>query len=189
MFIAFEGIDGSGKDTQINLLREKIKFDYFKYPTRTFGLIGDYLEKKIQLSLNSVFHLFLADIMNEQESLSKSKFAVVDRYIFSTIAHETDGISYENAKKIVTASGFLKPKMVIYLDITPEISQERKRKQKVLDRYEENKEYLADVRKNFLKLYRDKFLTENWHLVDASKNINEVHLQILEILRNVGIKH
>ncbi len=190
MLVVFEGIDGCGKETQIGLLKQKIKFDYFKYPTKNFGILNDYLEKKVKLSSKSLFHLFLADIANRQEKIknSKSPLIILDRYVFSTIAYEVDGISYENGKRIVESTNFLKPNLVIYLDITPEISQDRKRKQKQLDRYEEDEKYLANVRANYLKLYEDKFLAENWRLVDASRNIGEVHLQILRILRETGAK-
>ncbi|MBU0586256.1 hypothetical protein KJ780_01985, partial [Candidatus Micrarchaeota archaeon] len=67
-------------------------------------------------------------------------------------------------------------------------SQERKKKQKALDRYEEDQKYLESVRQNYLKLYRDKFLTNKWHLVDASKKVEEVHSEILNILKNSGVK-
>lgn len=187
MLIVFEGIDGCGKETQLNLLKQKLPHAaYFKYPTRNFGILNDYLEKKAHLSPKSLFHLFLSDIANEQKNVSESQLAVLDRYVFSTIAYEVNGINYADAKKIIETTGFLKPDLVIYMDITAEISQERKRKQKKLDRYEADVEYLSRVRANYLKLYEDKFLTKNWRLVDASKNIDAVHNQILDALRGAG---
>ncbi len=121
MLIVFEGIDGSGKETQINFLKQKFGFAHFKYPTRNFGILNDYLEKKVKLSSKSLFHLFLADIADEQEKISdsqsKNKITILDRYVFSTIAYEVDGINYGNAKKIVEASNFIKPDLVIYLDL------------------------------------------------------------------------
>ncbi|MDD5337268.1 MAG: dTMP kinase [Candidatus ainarchaeum sp.] len=187
MLIVFEGIDGSGKDTQLDLLRKELKFDYFKYPTKKFGILNDYLEKKLALASKSLFHLFLADIANEQEAVAKSKFAVLDRYVFSTIAYELDGINYANAKKIVEASNFLKPDLVLYLDLTSETAQARKSRQKALDRYEESAAYLGRVRANYLKLFKDKFLTDNWRLVDASKGIGEVHAQVVGAMKDAGV--
>lgn len=190
MLIVFEGIDGCGKDTQIDLLRKKLDFEFLRYPTRNFGILNDYLEKKVKLSSKSLFHLFLADIADEQKRIleAKSKPLVLSRYVFSTIAYEVDGINYANGKKIVEASGFIKPDLVIYMDIDAGTSQARKSKQKQLDRYEENKKYLASVRANYLKLYEDKFLTTNWRLVDASKNIEDVHQQIVKHLKDAGVK-
>ncbi len=188
MLIVFEGIDGCGKDTQIEMLRKELDFEFMRYPTRNFGILNDYLEKKVKLSSKSLFHLFLADIANEQEKLKgREKPVVLSRYVFSTIAYEVDGISYEQGKRIVEDTAFLKPDLVIYLDISAEISQARKSKQKDLDRYEEDKKYLSQVRANYLKLYEDKFLTTNWRLVDASKNIDAVHAEILNALRDSGV--
>jgi dTMP kinase len=186
MLVVFEGIDGCGKETQIKLLREKRPDAVvFKYPTRNYQMLNDYLEKKVSIDPKSLFLLFLADIAEEQQkvkkALSENKLVVLDRYVFSTLAYEVNGISYEHGKKIVESVGFLKPDNVMLLDITPEISQERKRKQKELDRYEENLSYLGSVRSNFLKLHEERFLTPNWHKIDAGKGIDAVHAGIMKL--------
>lgn len=188
MLIVFEGIDGCGKETQIKLLREKTPDAVvFKYPTKKFQMLNDYLEKKLELAPKSLFLLFLSDISNEQkkvkEALDAGKTVILDRYVFSTISYELAEMHFPQAKKIVEGLGFLKPDTVLLLDITPEVSQERKSKQKQLDRYEENKEYLGMVRENFLRLYEERFLTSNWHKVDASKSVEEVHAQIMRALK------
>ncbi|HID72354.1 TPA: hypothetical protein EYP38_00300, partial [Candidatus Micrarchaeota archaeon] len=77
---------------------------------------------------------------------------------------------------------FLQPDMVLLLDISSEVSQERKSRQKELDRYEENKEYLEKVRNNFLRLHEERFLTPNWHMLDASRDAQSVHGDILKLL-------
>jgi dTMP kinase len=188
MLVVFEGIDGCGKETQIKLLREKNPDAVvFKYPTKSFQMLNDYLEKKVELSAKSIFLLFLSDIANEQgkvkEALDAGKLVILDRYVFSTISYELAEMHFPQAKKIVEGLNFLKPDMVVLLDITPEESQERKRKQKQLDRYEENREYLAKVRDNYLRLHEERFLTPNWHKVDASKSIADVHAQIMRELK------
>ncbi|MFH0885294.1 MAG: dTMP kinase [Candidatus Micrarchaeota archaeon] len=186
--IVFEGLDGSGKTVQIELLRKKYPDAMvFKYPTKSFQMLNDYLEKKLELSSKSLFLLFLSDIANEQElvrvALDSGKTVILDRYVFSTISYELADIHFPQAKKIVEGLGFLKPDEVILLDIPPEVSQERKMKQKKLDRYEENRDYLAKVRGNFLRLEEERFLTPNWHKVDASKGIESVHADIMKLLR------
>ncbi len=188
MLVVFEGIDGCGKETQIKLLREKNPDSVvFKYPTKSFQMLNDYLEKKLELSSKSLFLLFLSDIANEQELVrvaqDSGKMVILDRYVFSTISYELADIHFPQAKKIVEGLGFLKPDRVILLDITPEASQERKRKQKKLDRYEENGEYLAKVRGNYLRLEEERFLTPNWHKVDAGKGIEAVHADIMKLFK------
>lgn len=187
MLMLFEGIDGCGKETQIRLLKEKRPDAVvFKYPTRDYQMLNDYLEKKTAIDPQSLFLLFLADIAHEQEkvrkALSEKKLVILDRYCFSTIAYEVNGIDYARGKRIVESVGYLKPDIVILLDLAPEVSQERKRRQKQLDRYEEDASYLAKVRANFLKLCGERFLTPNWHKIDASRSIEAVHADITKLL-------
>lgn len=187
MLIVFEGIDGCGKETQIKMLREKIPDSVvFKYPTKSFQMLNDYLEKKFELSSKSLFLLFLSDIANEQElvrvALDSGKTVILDRYVFSTISYELADIHFPQAKKIVEGLGFIKPDKVMLLDIPPEVSQERKKKQKKLDRYEENREYLARVRGNFLRLFEESFLCTNWKKLDASKPVEDVHKEIMRVV-------
>lgn len=183
MLVVIEGIDGCGKDTQINLLREKYPDAIiFKYPTKKFQMLNDYLEKKLELAPKSLFLLFLADISNEQkkirEALDEGKCVILDRYVFSTISYEVNEFLFPQAKKIVEGIGFIKPDKVILLDITPEVSQERKAKQKKLDRYEENLEYLRQVRENFIRLSEEQFLCRDWVRIDASKPVEDVQKAI-----------
>jgi dTMP kinase len=188
MLIVFEGIDGCGKETQIKLLREKMPDSVvFKYPTKSFQMLNDYLERKLELSSKSLFLLFLSDIANEQElvrvALDSGKTVILDRYVFSTISYELADIHFPQAKKIVEGLGFIKPDKVLLLDIPPEVSQERKKKQKKLDRYEENREYLSRVRGNFIRLEEERFLTPNWHKLDAGRSVEAVHADIMKLLR------
>ena len=184
--IIFEGLDASGKGTQIDLLRSKFNCTVFKYPTHSFSILDAYLNKKIEIDRKALFLLFLADIANEQQKLSVAlahyEYVFVDRYVFSTIAYELDSITYQKAKKIVSEIDFIKPDKVVLLDIDSKTAQTRKVKQKKLDRYEENATYLESVRKNFLKLYEDKFLAE-WHKVDAMRSVDEIHKDILNVLK------
>ncbi len=185
--IVIEGLDGCGKDTQIRLLKEKFPDTVvFKYPTLRYTLLKDYLEQKIELAPKAIFLLFLADIAEDQKNLRKAlsekKTIILDRYVFSTIAYEVKGINYEKGKQIVEGIKYLKPDMVILLDIDQKTSQSRKGQQKKLDRYEKDMEYLEKVRSNFLKLYEEKFLTENWHKIDASRDVKAVHASIMKLL-------
>lgn len=185
--LVIEGLDGCGKDTQIRLLKEKFPdIVVFKYPTLRYTLLKDYLEQKIELAPKAIFLLFLADIAEDQKNLRKAlsekKTIILDRYVFSTIAYELKGITYERGKQIVEGIKYLKPDVVILLDIDQKTSQTRKGQQKKLDRYEKDMKYLEKVRSNFLKLYEEKFLTENWHKIDASRDVKAVHASIMKLL-------
>lgn len=186
MLIVIEGIDGCGKETQIKLLKEKLDCVVFKYPTKHYSILNDYLEKKVYPDPKALFLLFLADIAEEQRkvkaALDEGRMVILDRYVLSTIAYEVDGIGYEDGKGIVENVGYLEPDMVLLLDIDERTSQERKKGQKELDRYEEDMAYLARVRSNFLRLHEDRFLTPNWHMIDAGRDIASVHADMMRLL-------
>lgn len=188
MLIVIEGIDGSGKETQIRLLKEALKGSVavLKYPTRHYQMLNDYLEKKASVEPKALFLLFLADIAEDQKNvekaLSENDYVILDRYVFSTISYEVNSVDHERGKSIVGSVEYLVPDKVILLDIDPETSQGRKKKQKALDRYEEDAAYLGKVRANFRKLAEERFLTPNWHMVDARKGIADVHADIMRIL-------
>ncbi len=190
MLVVFEGIDGSGKETQIRLLREALERKgrssaVIKYPTRKTQILNDYLEKKAAVDPKALFLFFLADIAddrpNVEKALASSDVVILDRFIFSTISYEVDSFDMGKGKKIVESVGYMKPDHVILLDLDPRVSQERKKKQKELDRYEENAAYLAKVRSNYLSLFEERFLTPNWHKVDAGRPIQEVHADIMRL--------
>jgi dTMP kinase len=184
--IVMEGIDGCGKETQIRLLKESREFSIYKYPTDNFQMLDDYLKRRITLDPKSLFLLFLADIAEEQaliaDELKKGKTVILDRYVFSTIAYELGAVGYGRAKKIIEETGFLKPDKVILMDIPPSVSQERKKRQKELDRYEENVKYLEKVRNDFLKLAEENFMAKKWFKIDASKDISSINKELLKII-------
>jgi len=187
MLVVIEGCDGCGKGTQIELLRTSFPdCAVFKYPTSSFSMLNDYLDKKVELDPKSLFLLFLSDIANEQKrvkaALDEGKLVILDRYVFSTIAYELDGISYAQGKKIVESVGFIRPDKVVLLDVPSDVSQQRKRLQKALDRYESDISYLEKVRKNFLHLWEDRFLCKDWVKIDATQTVDEVHSGMIKAL-------
>ncbi len=186
MLVVVEGVDGCGKSTQIEFLKEKLGAVVFKYPTRKYPMLNDFLEKKATLDPKALFLLFLADIADDQENvrkaLAENKVVILDRYVFSTLAYEVDGILPRDGAKIVENIDYLKPDKVLLLDIDSKTSQERKSAQKELDRYEENAAYLEKVRLNFLALAEERFLTPNWHTIDATKDVESLHSEIMELL-------
>lgn len=184
MFVVFEGIDGTGKDTQIELLKKDFDFKHFKYPTKKFSILRDYLDGKISLDKKSSFLLFLSDIADEQAILAESKTSIVDRYVYSTIAYELDEIGFEKSKKIVRDIGFLKPDLIVLLDISAETAQKRKTAQKELDRYEGDSGYLDKVRKKFLKLAEESFHSK-WVVIDAEGSVEEVNAKIKDVLSKI----
>jgi len=189
-FIVFEGIDGAGLTTQSTLLENYLKKKGFatlltKEPTS--GLIGGLIRaalKKEWKTTNEVLQLlFSADRahhLNEEiiPALKEGKIVISDRYFLSTIAYGMVEIE-ENWLKIIN-SKFLLPDIIIILDVPPEISIERIKLSRFGFEIFEEREKLEKIRKNFLKLSKEY---KNCYVVDASKSIEEVHKEVIDIVK------
>lgn len=196
MIIAIEGIDGCGKETQIELIKkhlkkEKIPFSTLKtpnYKTPVGKAIKDYLYGEVSLDPKQAFLLYSTDVLmmtNEFQGLEKkSKVILLNRYITSTIAYQcARGLSFKNALKIVKVLEFPKIDRIIYVDIKPEVSFGRKSKEKKnLDIHEKNKKYLGKVRRFYLKQLRENILGD-WVAIDGERSIEKVSDDILKEIK------
>lgn len=183
--VCLEGIDGSGKETQLDLILKSMrgkKLSVYKYPDAKspFGkIIDDFLKKRIELNPLSQFVIYMLDIAKGQceieRKLKQGETVLLNRYVFSTIAYQcSKGIPFEKGKEIIESMNFLKPDLVLLLDILPDVSMERKEKQKRMDRHEEDVELLRKVREYYLTLCDEKFLAGKWVKVDADQKPKEV---------------
>ena len=151
-FIVFEGVDGSGKSTQIKLLEQKleqhsISFSTFREPGG--NLLSEkireiLLDKDISICDESELMLFLASRgQNTEEGilkeLNKGKFVICDRYSDSTMAYqgfgkELDKDFINSCNKFVTKG--ITPSITIILDISRNVSKNREDSEN--DRMESN---------------------------------------------------
>jgi len=114
-FIVIEGLDGSGKSTQINLLRkylekENIKSIFFHYPRLDSKPYGYLISKFLRGELGSietvnpylVSILFAGDRKDNdaklREFIDKNYFIICDRYIYSNIAFQCAKLTYQDQK-------------------------------------------------------------------------------------------
>ncbi|MCX6810126.1 MAG: dTMP kinase [Candidatus Berkelbacteria bacterium] len=166
MFIAIEGLDGSGTSTQADLLvnnLNKLKRTAFltKEPTNNLigGLIRGTLTKDWQASPECLQLLFAADRAHHLDrmiipALLKDKTIVTDRYIFSTIAFgsvQCDKIWLEEINR-----RFLLPDITFFIDVPA--SKCIKRIKNTRNQFElfEREKVLAEVRENYLALAKNK---------------------------------
>ena len=185
--VCFEGIDGSGKGTQVKRAIEAIPSAVlFNYPDKNWAVgrvIGRFLEKKTKLSPLHQFLLYASDIHKDQEKIrelvEEGKTVVLDRYIFSTLAYQAaSGFAMNKGLEIAEELGFLAPDLTILLDIDPKTSVERKKKQNaLLERFEKEK-FLGKVRKNYLSLAKRKFLSKKWAVLDGERSQAELAEEI-----------
>jgi len=187
MLIVFEGIDGSGKETQVKALcghfaSQKMQFILKKYPSERAKDAKAHLHGEKELSGEELFIQFLKDIRADQfeiqDAVSKGKFAILDRYVFSTLAYQGVALGYERGKAAIMQMGFLNPDLVVLLDIEPGEGMRRKAWMKTLDRFEKDEEFLGKVRENYLQMQKERFLCDNWLKIDARAPPKDISLQI-----------
>lgn len=187
--IAFEGIDGSGKKTQISLLNknlikegyETFLISFPSYDTQIGKIIKGILIGEIKFNpyllqlLNTANRWEKVDII--KENLEKNKIVLIDRYIYSGIAY---GIANGLPKKWVFSleENLPKPLITILLDIPAEEAIKRISKIKKLDKYENDIAFLSKVREIFLQLSKNK----GWIKINALKPIEEIEKEIFELI-------
>ncbi|MDP3052903.1 MAG: dTMP kinase [bacterium] len=191
-FIVFEGLDGSGKSVQMELLDRFLKkggFDVVltKEPTmdsRAGKTIRLVLERKKKISPKKLQALYSQDRKAHltgliMPNLKKGKVVISDRYCFSSFAYGSMGVPLSYLLKI--NDKFLLPDLVYFINTNPEtcISRIEKRgKKKTLFEY---KEKLENVYQNYKKILK-KF--KNVIIIDGEKSIKETHRQIIKKIIN-----
>jgi dTMP kinase len=198
VFITFEGIDGSGKSTQINKLRERFekkgaRVDVYRDPG---GPVVSEQIREILLNpnfeINSVTELLLfsasrSQLMAEKvlPGLKEGKVVMLDRFYDSTTAYQGYGrssISLEEITKINTiASHKRKPDVTIYMKLS--LADAKKRMAKTKDRMElAGDDFFEKVLTGYNELAQqeDRFFT-----VDATKSVSEVHNQIWHHVKSI----
>ena len=197
LFIVLEGIDGSGTETQSKLLKEFLdkkgkKTELIKYPDYDgpIGkLIHDFLHNKFDLPPDVQFSLYATDMLKDKDrilnGLKEGRIIIADRYFTSTIAYQsmTKGFSLEKGIKFAELFDLPKPDLVIFLDISPKTSTERKLKEKkVLDRHEADEAFLEKVRESYLELIERKIFAKRWFIIDGERSIEDVAGKVQEIV-------
>ena len=190
--IVFEGIEGSGKTTHINLVnkylkKKNIKFIKFREPG---GSKNAEKIRKILLNNKSNFNqktdllLMLGARSENIEKIIKhnykKKIIIIDRFIDSTIAYQHYGMGID-IKIIKNINNFLLNRITpdfTFLNVVNKknlILRLKKRKNK--NRYDNfNYNFYNKVQKGFLKLVKKK----KYMIVDSNKPLSYNKLQIIK---------
>lgn len=185
IFIAVDGIDGSGKSEIVKMLHNYLFSKHKKYrllTTRepTNGAYGKRIremlikEKDPKRSGSKLMELFIKDrrqhLKNtiepflEKSSKHELNIALCDRYYYSTIAFQgAQGLDMEEL--IAKNRAFRKPDIAFILDVEPRIALKRieyRKKEKF-----EQLNFMEKIRQNFLRL--PNLLKDNIKIIDSSK--------------------
>jgi dTMP kinase len=172
--IVFEGLDQSGKQTQAELLRDRLKDDGRKARLVSFPDYGTTIGEEIARALQGERE-YGADVMqllyianryerkpDLQRWLAGGLVLVCDRYVASSVAYgEAQGLDplwLREVQKFLPA-----PSLTIMLDIAPETAVQRKAVDR--DRYERDLAMQARVRDS----YRRQAAEQNWVRLDGER--------------------
>ena len=207
--ISFEGIEGSGKSTQIKLAAEFLEKQGFQVVvTREPGATPMGLEvRRLLLSpdfspeaITELF-LYLADRHEHVQKVIKPHIergclVLVDRYIDSTwvyqgYARNGDLDLITRLNKLVT--GGLLPRRTFLLDCPPELGLQRARSRNLTDGSRGNEDRFEQLEITFHQRVRDGFIQlakeypERFIILDGSQEIQTIYLQIRQNLQDLYV--
>jgi dTMP kinase len=175
LLIAFEGLDQSGKQTQAELLRDRLKQGGRKARLVSFPDYGTSIGEEIARALagereygpDVMQLLYVANRYERKDDLRRwlegGLILVCDRYVASSIAYgEAFGL---DAKWLTDMQRFLPaPALTIMLDIAPDTAAQRKAVDR--DRYERDLALLARVRRS----YHRQASEQEWLVLDGERS-------------------
>ncbi len=196
MFIVIEGIDGAGCETQARLVAEGLKklgkktslIKYPHYDTPVGQMIKKFLYENHHLSHEEQFLLYSLQFIFDKEkiqSLAKDGVVVADRYFTTTLCFQTlEGIREEKALSFACDFGIIKPEVVFYLDVSPEVAARRKfGEDKVLNFREKDFEFMKKTYAKYDDLIKRQVWAK-WVRIDGKRKPEEIAEEIIHLVKN-----
>ena len=190
-FITLEGIEGSGKSTNLVTIKsilDQYKIDYVLTREPGGGPLGSHLRKLLldkdqSISPSVEMLLMMADRRDHVDNLinpnlDKGIWVVSDRYLDSTIAYQGGGRQLD-IDLITSLSASLKlpaPDLTLLFDLPVDVALERAKERSELDRFErEPKDFHSRIRESYLELASTNHRIKT---IDSSKDFKSVSLQV-----------
>ena len=197
LFIVFEGLDGSGKSTQQQLLNAKLKSDKistisFREPGST--MIGNQIVEILQsdqklspLSELLLFYVSRSAIIEEKikPALDNHDVVICDRYFYSSIAYQGYGrgidINFINQINDQVVKNII-PDLIFYMDINWEEKKNRKGIN-INDRFEkEDLIFHNKVRSGYKTMSKED--PGKWKLIDAEEDVSKISSFIYDTVKS-----
>ena len=202
LFIAFEGIDGSGKSTQVKLLAAQLLKEghqvhtTFEPTDQPIGkIIRSIFSKKMEADERTIAALFAADrlehLLNTQygmlQKLADGYTVITDRYYLSSYAYHGVHVPMDWVLALNEPCAALKrPDLTCFLDISPEVSMQRIVKSRESIELYETLENQKNVRNKYFEAMELVKAQENIVHFDATKEpellAQEVWATVLSLL-------
>jgi len=198
-FITFEGIDGSGKTTQLNKLAESLRSagrDVLLTCEPGGTPLGReirkaFLETKQDVEPLAELLLFAADRAQHVEhlirpALQAGRIVISDRYADATTAYQGAGRGFDLKlieSVIAIATNGLKPDLTLFFDIEPQLGIDRMafRGENKMNRMDqESLDFYARVRAGYLRIADAE--PSRFRVIDASRSVEEVADETLGIV-------
>ena len=190
-FITLEGIEGSGKSTNLVTIKsilDQYKIDYVLTREPGGGPLGPHLRKLLldkdqSISPSVEMLLMMADRRDHVDNLinpnlDKGIWVISDRYLDSTIAYQGGGRQLD-IDLISSLSASLKlptPDFTLLFDLPVDVALERAKERSELDRFErEPKDFHSRIRESYLELASTNHRIKT---IDSSKDFESVSLQV-----------
>jgi dTMP kinase len=186
LFIVLEGIDGSGKSTQIKFLTNHLKQAGIKvYATaepsnsRIGAIIKDIFSHKMEADHRTIAALYVADrldhLLNKTDGILKKLeegyTVICDRYYFSSYAYQGTHMDMDWVIEANSLSaGLLRPDLNIFIDISPELSMQRLRDGRSTTELYETTENLYNVRNKYFEAFEKLKDKEKIVIIDGSQD-------------------
>src|SRR3989344_1060715 len=214
LLIVIEGIDGSGKTTQLELLKrslasrgtpcEAISFPRYgdniyaelvaRYLEGEFGSINDANPYLISLAFAGDRLLAKPQI---EKWLSEGKIVLANRYVSANKAHMGAHLPEKEREEFISwldeleykTNGMPREDLTILLSVDPKMGQKNVAG-RLSDLHEENIKHLEEASKIYLSLAKSQ---NSWYVIDCMKDEEmkspeDIHQEIIVILRNVVTK-
>jgi dTMP kinase len=183
--IAFEGLDQSGKQTQAELLRDRLKLEGHKsrlvafpdYATSIGEEIARALQGEREYSPDVMQLLYVANRYERKADLQRwldgGLVLVCDRYQASSVAYGEafglDGAWLADMQKFLPAAS-----LTILLDIAPETAAARKSADR--DRFERDLALLGRVRESYTRQAAE----QGWTVLDGERTKDDVAADVYD---------